>query len=473
VNSPATSTTHTVSVQLTNPAPLVFHVFAVSGSDVTGPPIFSAITDPGAGGTSANVATAPITVPTNSLLLSWVKNETSATATVLNGYTLDTQSSSFLWAEFQSPISAGFYTGNFQYDSAIGWQTAILGVKPHSTGPPTPVITSTPANPTNQTSASFSFTDTAAGVSFLCQLDGSAFSACSSPAAYSSLGQGSHTFLVKAQDTGGNQSAAAIFTWNVDTSVPPTPVIASTPANPTNQTSASFSFADTETGVSFQCQLDGSAFGACSSPKTYSGLSQGTHTFSVQAQDAAGNQSAAASFTWVIDTTAPPTPVITSIPLNPTNQTTASFSFTDTQTGVSFQCQLDGSAFSSCSSPKTYSGLSQGTHTFSVQAQDAPGNRSAAATFTWNVDTTAPAKPVITSTPANPTNQTSASFSFADKEAGVTFLCQLDSSAYTVCSSPIFYPGPLSQGKHSFSVRAQDAAGNLSGTASFRWKIIP
>ena len=127
VNSPATSATHTVTVQLSNPAPLVFHVFGVSGSDVTGPPISSAITDPGTGGTSANVTTAPITVPTNSLLLSWVKNETSATATALNGYSLDAQSTSFLWAESQTPISAGSYTGDFQYDSAIGWQTAIVG----------------------------------------------------------------------------------------------------------------------------------------------------------------------------------------------------------------------------------------------------------------------------------------------------------------------------------------------------------
>ena len=134
VNSPATSATHTITVQLSNPAPLVFHVFAVSGSDVTGPPIFSAITDPGPGGTSANVTTAPITVPTNSLLLSWVKNETSATATALNGFTLDNQSTSYLWAESQSPISAGSYTGDFQYNSAIGWQTAIVALKP-SLGP--------------------------------------------------------------------------------------------------------------------------------------------------------------------------------------------------------------------------------------------------------------------------------------------------------------------------------------------------
>ena len=471
VNSPATSATHTVTVNLTNPAPLVFHVFDVSGSDVTGPPISSAITDPGAGGSSANVTTAPITVPTNSLLLSWVKNETSATATALNSFTLDTQSTSFLWAESQTPLSAGSYTGNFQYDSAIGWQTAIVGLKPHSTAPPTPVITSKPANPTNQTGASFSFTDTETGVSFLCQLDGGAFSACTSPATYSGLSQGSHTFSVKAQDSSGNQSGTASFTWTIGTTLPPTPSITSTPTNPTNQTSASFSFTDTQTGVSFLCQLDGSAFSACSSPKTYSALSQGDHTFSVQAQDAAGNQSAAAAFTWTVNTTAPPIPTITSTPANPTNQTSASFSFTDSQNGVSFLCQLDGSAFSACSSLQTYSGLSQGSHTFSVKAQDAAGNQSAVATFSWTVDTTSPPKPTITSAPINPTKQTSASFSFTDSQNGVSFLCQLDGSTFSACSSPANYAGPLAQGKHSFSLRARDAAGNLSGPASYTWSI--
>jgi hypothetical protein len=233
VNAPLTSATQRVTVQLTNPAVLVFHVFAVAGSDVNGPPIFSAITDPGPGEASAKVMTAPITVPTNSLLLGWVKNEKSANATALNGYTLDTQSSSFLWAESQTPISAGSYTGNFRYDSAIGWQTAILGLNPQSTAPPVPVITSKPPNSTNQTSASFSFSDTATGVSFLCQLDGSTFSTCSSPATYSGLGQGSHTFLAKAQDMAGNQSVAASVTWTINTTAQPKPAITSTPANPT------------------------------------------------------------------------------------------------------------------------------------------------------------------------------------------------------------------------------------------------
>ena len=68
------------------------------------------------GATSANVTTAPITVPTNSLLLSWVKNETSATATapewIYPGYTVDQLSCG---QSRESPISAGSYTGDFQY----------------------------------------------------------------------------------------------------------------------------------------------------------------------------------------------------------------------------------------------------------------------------------------------------------------------------------------------------------------------
>ena len=470
VNTPITSATETVTVNLTNPAPLVLHVFAVSGADITEQPIFSAITDPGVGGTSASVMTSPIAVPTNSLLLSWVKNETSATATALGGYTLDTQqSTSFLWAEFETALSAGTYTGQFQYDSAIGWQTAIVGLKPPGSVVQ-PILIATPANPTNQTSASFSFTDTQTGVSFLCQLDGSAFSACTSPAGYSGLTVGSHTFSVKAQDTSNNQSAAASFTWTISTTPPPTPIITSAPANPTNQTSASFSFTDTQAGVSFLCQLDGSAFSACTSPSAYSGLIQGSHTFSVKAQDTGSNQSATASFTWTISTTPPPTPIITSAPANPTNQTSASFSFTDTQAGVSFLCQLDGSAFSACTSPSAYSGLIQGSHTFSVKAQDTASNQSATASFTWTVITTPPPTPTITSKPASPTNQTNASLSFTDTQTGVSFLCQLDGSAFSACTSPKSYSG-LSLASHTFSVKAQDTAGNQSIAASFTWTI--
>jgi Bacterial Ig domain len=469
INAPFTSTTHTFTVQLTNPAPLVFQVFAVTGSDVTGPPIFSTITDPGAGGASAVVTTASITVPTHSLLLSWVKNETSATATAIDGYTLDLQSTSFLWAETQSPLAAGSYTGDFQYDSAIGWQTALVGIKPSQPLTP-PVLTSNPNNPTNQASATFSFNDSQTGVTFLCQLDGSAFSACSSPATYNGLSAGNHSFAVQAEDAVGNQSTATSFSWTIDLTPPPAPAITSKPANPTNQTSATFSFTDTEAGTTFLCQFDGSVFSACSSPAAYSGLGQGSHTFAVEAQDAAGNQSSISSFTWTIDTIAPPPPVISSTPNNPTNQTSANLSFNDTEVGSSFLCQLDGSALSACSNPATYSGLAQGSHTFAVVAQDTVGNQSSAASFSWTVDTTPPPAPAITSKPSNPTNQTSANFSFNDTEVASSFLCQLDGGAFSACSSPAAYSG-LGQGSHTFAVEAQDAAGNQSAGSSFTWTI--
>jgi hypothetical protein len=119
-------------------------------------------------------------------------------------------------------------------------------------------------------------------------------------------------------------------------------------------------------------------------------MAQGGHTFAVEAQDSAGNQSGAASFTWTIITTPPPAPVITTTPANPTNQTSASFTFSDTQSGVSFLCQLDGNAFSACASPQTYDGMAQGGHTFAVEAQDGAGNQSSAATFNWTITTAAP-----------------------------------------------------------------------------------
>jgi hypothetical protein len=469
VNAPLTSAAQTVTVHLTNSAPLVFHVFAVSGSDVTAPPIVSAITDPGPGGASAAVATAPITVPSYSLLLSWAKNETSATATALDGYTLDAQSTSFLWAESQSTLAAGSYAGDFQFSSAIGWQTAVVGLKPLGAVSP-PSISSNPANPTNQTGANFAFSDAQAGVNFLCQLDGSAFSTCSSPAVYSGLTQGSHSFAVEAQDAAGNLSSTTSFSWVINTTPPPVPGITSGPNNPTNQTSANLSFSDTQPGVSFLCQLDGVGFSTCASPATYSGLGQGTHTFSVEAQDTAGNVSGVTSFMWVINTTAPPAPGITSGPNNPTNQTSANLSFSDTQPGVSFLCQLDGAAFSTCASPATYSGLGQGTHTFSVEVQDTAGNVSGSTSFSWVIDTTPPPVPSITSKPNSPTNQSSASFSFSDTETTSTFLCQLDGSAFSPCASPATYSG-LGQGTHTFSVEAQDTAGNVSGSTSFSWVI--
>jgi large repetitive protein len=83
-------------------------------------------------------------------------------------------------------------------------------------------------------------------------------------------------------------------------------------------------------------------------------------------------------------------PTITSAPPDSTKSTSASFSFSDTEKNVTFQCSLDSSSYSACSSPKTYSGLAEGTHTFRVLAKSAKGELSPAASYSWRIDLTPP-----------------------------------------------------------------------------------
>src|SRR5204862_4139136 len=137
--------------------------------------------------------------------------------------------------------------------------------------------------------------------------------------------------------------------------------------------------------------------------------------------------SASTTRSWTIDTTPPPAPSIDSGPTGSVSSTSPSFSFSDTEPGASFLCQLDGGGFSSCTSPKSYSGLSDGLHSFQVKARDAAGNDSPITTRSWTIDATPPPAPSIDSGPSGTISSTSASFGFSDTEAGASFLCQLDS----------------------------------------------
>jgi hypothetical protein len=81
---------------------------------------------------------------------------------------------------------------------------------------------------------------------------------------------------------------------------PPDTTIDSGPAGTTSSTAAQFTFSASEPAT-FACRLDGAAFAACTSPKSYTGLAIGSHTFEVRATDGAGNVDASpASRTWTI-----------------------------------------------------------------------------------------------------------------------------------------------------------------------------
>ena len=89
------------------------------------------------------------------------------------------------------------------------------------TDPPETTITSGPASLSASRDASFAFTSDESGSTFECSLDGSPFAACSSPAAYTGLGDGGHTFDVRATDSSANTDATpAGASWTIDATAP-------------------------------------------------------------------------------------------------------------------------------------------------------------------------------------------------------------------------------------------------------------
>jgi hypothetical protein len=117
-----------------------------------------------------------------------------------------------------------------------------------------------------------------------------------------------------------------------------------------------------------------------------------------------------------LDTTLPDT-WITGSPTSSSNSSSASFTFSSTVAGSSFQCKLDAGSVLACTSPQNYSGLASGSHTFQVRATDQAGNTDPTpATYTWTIDLT-PAT-VTGVSPANgATVATSATVTAAFSEA--------------------------------------------------------
>lgn len=70
---------------------------------------------------------------------------------------------------------------------------------------------------------------------------------------------------------------------------PPNTKIKSGPKGTVHSKKATFRFAATEPGSTFQCKLDKKKWSPCKSSKTYKGLKDGKHVFKVKATDAAGN----------------------------------------------------------------------------------------------------------------------------------------------------------------------------------------
>ncbi|HDC4523346.1 TPA: BapA prefix-like domain-containing protein [Enterobacter kobei] len=330
------------------------------------------------------------------------------------------------------------------------------------------------------------------------------------------LSSGSHTWTAIVTDAAGNVSPASPgFTLVVDTTAPNAPVISQaiddvgsitgpiTSGQTTDDTvprlvGTSEPFATVNIYEGTTLVGTGTADGTGNwSILLNTTLTTGAHSFTAQATDAAGNTSvSSASFSLTIDTTPPALPVLTSILDDVGNAATpvANGGLTnDSQPTLSGTAEAGstvkifdngvqigsvtatGGAWSFTPSPA----LGNGSHNLTFTATDAAGNVSApTAGYVINVDTLAPAAPVISSViddvgsvtgpVTGPTNDTRPTLSgTAEANAtvriydGITLVGTVTADASGNWTLPQTTT-TLTQGTHNFTATATDAAGNTS-----------
>ena len=140
----------------------------------------------------------------------------------------------------------------------------------------------------------------------------------------------------------------------------------------------------------FQCTLDGNETGCNTESISYTDLESGEHTFSVRAYDTTDTYGSihSATYTWWIT---PPDPTINSQPTNPDFFGNSDFTFSDQDSTVQYQCQIDSHPAAACNSgTASYSNLDPGSHTFTVTAYGANDSGlthpdTTPATYTWTI----------------------------------------------------------------------------------------
>ena len=201
-----------------------------------------------------------------------------------------------------------------------------------------------------------------------------------SPASGSTFPLGATTVNCTAKDAAGNTSANGSFTVTVSDKTPPTLTVPGNTTVPaTSASGAVVTFTATATDA-----IDPSPTVTCS-PASGTTFPLGTTTVSCTAKDAAGNTSAAKTFTVTVsDTTAPTLHLPANITAAATSASGAVVTFTATATDA-----IDPSPTVTCS-PASGSTFPLGTTTVNCTAKDASGNTSASGSFTVTVSDTTP-----------------------------------------------------------------------------------
>src|SRR5262249_35031482 len=217
---------------------------------------------------------------------------------------------------------------------------------------------------------------------------------------------GNFALAVVATDNAGH-SSSAIRNVSVDRTAPDTTIVAK-PADPSNDTSPSFTFSSNEAGSTFECRIDGGSWTPCTSPDSLSGLSDNTHTFDVRATDPAGNTDASpATWTWHRDTTNPTgmlnnpgANIRQAVTLTSNENDPLSSGYASGVASVAYEYSSDGSTWATLGTLSTApfdtlvwntTGVADGVYQLRVVVHDVAGNSApSAAVTTVRIDNTPP-----------------------------------------------------------------------------------
>ncbi|WP_353813773.1 PxKF domain-containing protein [Agromyces sp. SYSU T00266] len=151
--------------------------------------------------------------------------------------------------------------------------------------PPETTIDSAPAVLTASGSATFEFSGSDGvdlDLDFFCSIDGAEPVACTSPATYTGLADGQHTFTVYASDrSGNNDTSPAEHSWSIDTIAPTLAPSVASPLALGDVVTVDPGATDSGSGV---------ADASCNDGNPLDTSSAGTFTIECSATDVAGNQ---------------------------------------------------------------------------------------------------------------------------------------------------------------------------------------
>ncbi|REG31900.1 Ig-like domain-containing protein [Archangium gephyra] len=383
-----------------------------------------------------------------------------------------------------SPLANGTYSASVRAQSTSGETSTLVTVGFRvNTTPPNVNIIEDPAARISTTSARIRFMVSGVGtLSVDCIVDGVTTSNCSSPFLLENLSEGSHVVVLLAKDDAGNVDPTPARSEFIVDITPPTVLIRSGPANPSNQRDVTFTLEASEVSR-YECFLDTQPVepSDCAATSKLYFLFEGAHTFSVRATDLTDLVGPEVSYSWTVDLTPPATPELGSPTAGallrsstPEISGTAEVGSTvrvlvdDT---VVCTATADASRIWKCtpSSPLATNTPSNPTYELVLEAQDAAGNVSSrSAPISFRVDAVLP-DTIIVSGPAPALREAQPRFVFQSTEEVEEYECIVDQKL-EACGPLLEGSRPFAPGKHSVMVSAIDKAGNKDDSpATWTW----